>query len=410
MATILPPPTQGFNPLGFLVPAFQGLLQGQELGRERQDLQHLGNIQQLSNLSGQAPDLSGFQSQQFRGQAAQNMLQNLGLQNQPISPFQQEQLGIQRQVAGQLTPSAQTAQDKRTARLAIEEKLRRGEDVTEDVKNFKTLFGGGQEINIDLGRTSASERESIASGRAAVDALDNLRTLHDNPKTRSGMLVGRIDPLLGLVGATTDEQESFLAASSSFENQLIKEITGAQMSVQEADRIMREVPRPTDPPKRWRAKWEQSRNNRIRLAKRRIEVLRQSDIRVPEDVQKLASQKERPLSKAAQKELQPPSLDTIIPQADIDAMTPDEIRKLLGQESEVSSDTQSAPAPVRTGILATLPRHGKQIHSQLSKARKDRVRELFKDVDFNAWQSMSAKEKMNTFLSIVAQSKKPRAQ
>lgn len=92
MATILPPPTQGINPLGFLVPAFQGLLQGQELGRERQDLQHLGNIQQLANLSGQAPDFSGFQSQRFRGQAGQNIFQNLGIANQPISPFQQAQL------------------------------------------------------------------------------------------------------------------------------------------------------------------------------------------------------------------------------------------------------------------------------------------------------------------------------
>ena len=118
MATIAPGSTQGFNPLGFLVPAFQGLLQGQELGRERQDLQNLRIHQQaLGQAPGANAQLPAFQSQKFRGFQAQNLFQNLGLANQAITPAQERGFGIQEeanrirlQSAGQVSPTQERAQ------------------------------------------------------------------------------------------------------------------------------------------------------------------------------------------------------------------------------------------------------------------------------------------------------------
>lgn len=134
---------------------------------------------------------------------------------------------------------------------------------------------------INLGTPSPTERTAIAETRASIDALDNLKSLFDNPNTRTGPVAGRIDPIKGLAGFTSDEQEDFMAATSAFKNQIIKEITGAQMSEQEADRILQQVPLTTDPPARWRAKWEQSKKNLKSLQKRRLEILGQTGLKVP---------------------------------------------------------------------------------------------------------------------------------
>jgi len=128
---------------------------------------------------------------------------------------------------------------------------------------------------------SSTERQKIAETRASIDALDNLKSLFDSAQTKTGPITGRISPIAGLVGMTTDEQESFMAATSAFKNAIIKEITGAQMSEQEASRIMKQIPDITDPSPRWKAKWEQSKKNLEFLQKRRLEILEQSGLRVP---------------------------------------------------------------------------------------------------------------------------------
>lgn len=133
---------------------------------------------------------------------------------------------------------------------------------------------------------SSTERQKIAETRASLDALDNLKTLFDNVQTKTGPITGRISPIAGLIGMTTDEQEAFMAATSAFKNAIIKEITGAQMSEQEAGRIMKQIPDITDPPARWRAKWEQSKKNLEFLQKRRLEILGQSGLRVPGKTEK----------------------------------------------------------------------------------------------------------------------------
>lgn len=137
-------------------------------------------------------------------------------------------------------------------------------------------------ISLTLGQpASPTERQAIASGRASLDALDNLKTLFDSTQTKTGPIVGRLAPTKGLFGLTTDEQEAFMAATSAFKNAIIKEITGAQMSEQEANRIMKQVPDITDPPTRWQAKWQQSKKNLEMMQKRRMEILQQSGLRAP---------------------------------------------------------------------------------------------------------------------------------
>lgn len=129
------------------------------------------------------------------------------------------------------------------------------------------VLGGGTTINI-----SAGEREKTAAGLATMDVLSNLRNLYDKPSTRTGPAVGRIDPVIGQIGLTSRDQEDFMAATSAFKNQIIKEITGAQMSEQEAFRIMKQVPDIIDHPTRWEAKWRQSVQNIQYLQNRRQQI------------------------------------------------------------------------------------------------------------------------------------------
>jgi hypothetical protein len=154
---------------------------------------------------------------------------------------------------------------------------------TAEIKQTQYPSSRVPSTTVNVTPASASERTAIAETNASMDILDNLKVLFDNPNTRTGPLVGRVDPTLGLIGKTPVEQEDFMAATSAFKNKIIKEITGAQMSEVEANRIMKQVPDITDPPARWMAKWKQSRKNLEMLQARRKEVLKQSGIKVPEE-------------------------------------------------------------------------------------------------------------------------------
>lgn len=172
-------------------------------------------------------------------------------------------------------------------------------------ESLKRLLEGQSAVTIKFpSPASPSERTEIAKTNASLDALNNIKDLFDNARTRTGPIVGRLDPVLGLFNRTTEEQENFLAATSAFRNKIIEEITGAQMSEVEASRILKQVPQETDPPVRWRAKWQQSKKNLEFLQKRRREVLRQSGLRVP----------------GGQKEI------------DIRGMSDEALRKLAGEE------------------------------------------------------------------------------
>ncbi len=137
-------------------------------------------------------------------------------------------------------------------------------------------------VKIDLPRPiSASERTAIAEGEAAIDSLINIRSLFDEKFV--GPVAGRAGVVGDLFGTNTQEQSEFIAATAAFKNQIIKEITGAQMSEVEAKRILKQVPDLNNPPTVWMARWEQSLRNIERLQKRRVEILRRTFGDKPEE-------------------------------------------------------------------------------------------------------------------------------
>lgn len=136
-------------------------------------------------------------------------------------------------------------------------------------------------VQINLGKpASAGERTAIAETRATIDELNNLKTLFD--ESFVGPLAGKIGAAKNIFGLNAPKREALIAATSAFKNQMIKAITGAQMSEPEAKRIMKQIPSETDAPSVWAAKWTQSVRNLETINNRRKEVLTQSGLRAPE--------------------------------------------------------------------------------------------------------------------------------
>jgi hypothetical protein len=71
---------------------------------------------------------------------------------------------------------------------------------------------------------------------------------------------------------TNKTWSDFSAASSAFENAVVKAITGAQMSNAERSRIIRQIPRTKDKPMVWMSKATQSSQNLKDLAERAAAV------------------------------------------------------------------------------------------------------------------------------------------
>jgi len=154
----------------------------------------------------------------------------------------------------------------------------RGEDIP---KGWKVVKTPAAQVNITQEKpASPQERTAIASGRASIDSLNNLKDLYD--KAFVGPVAGRAGKVKDVFGLNVQKQSEFYAATAAFKNQVIKEITGAQMSEVEARRIMKQVPDVDDPPTVWAAKWSQSKKNLATLQRRRLEVLEQSGLRVPQ--------------------------------------------------------------------------------------------------------------------------------
>ena len=136
-------------------------------------------------------------------------------------------------------------------------------------------------VTLNLKQSAASEREKLATGEASLSNLNNLRNLFN--ESYVGPLAGRVGKVKDIFGGNPEKQSNFNAATHAFKNQIIKEITGAQMSEPEAKRIMKQVPDVNDPPSVWKAKWSQSKRNVSVLRKKRLEIMRKSGIRTPKD-------------------------------------------------------------------------------------------------------------------------------
>jgi len=276
------PYNQQADPNWYISQMFNNLMGGAGQGYQRnlmnQDLQALLNYRAGQ---GQMPQLQSPQSQQM-------MLQGLlgGLTQSPLQQAQTAYYGAKASQALQpeeLQPSQQISQKKLDMINKLQARVEAGTATEKEKAMLEKMLAGQPMVQIGLGQpASASERQAIAETRASIDALNNLKSLFDSTQTKTGPIVGRTSPIAGLFSMTTDEQEAFMAATSAFKNAIIKEITGAQMSEVEANRIMKQIPDITDPTVRWKAKWEQSKKNLEYLQKRRAEVLKQSGLRVPE--------------------------------------------------------------------------------------------------------------------------------
>lgn len=297
----------GFNPLNIFarvreskglqndIAALQAFLQQQQLAQSP-----FGQSTQLP-FGQVGPQITAqFPRAQSRGGA--ELFSNLLLQQQvqqgrlalqgPLSIADQRALeasrtgarpgtpGFERIATGPEPPATQSQLRAREIRRL--QSIPKKQRTSAQSESLKRLLEGQSAVTINLpSPASPSERTEIAKTRASIDALNNIKELFDSAKTRTGPIVGRLDPVLGLFNRTTQEQENFMAATSAFRNKIIEEITGAQMSEVEASRILKQVPQETDPPARWLAKWQQSKKNLEFLQKRRLEILKQSGLIAP---------------------------------------------------------------------------------------------------------------------------------
>lgn len=146
---------------------------------------------------------------------------------------------------------------------AIRFDARGGPPVRVDVSE---ITGGGQikPPPGDLGK------QSIVNDVSA-DQLDRLKDMFDKgAKNLIGPLEGRARAIGQQVPgvAVNDQYANFAAATAAFRNTVIKAITGAAMSEQEATRIRQQIPELTDKPEVWLAKADQTRLNLADLNKR----------------------------------------------------------------------------------------------------------------------------------------------
>jgi hypothetical protein len=148
-------------------------------------------------------------------------------------------------------------------------------------KYVKGPSTSGQQINVNLPGEppSAGERKALADTQASIDRLEKLTELWEDAD--SGPIIGNIWKAAGFFNLAPQAQEDFMAATRAVTNAIIKDITGAQMSQGEAERIIGQIPQHTDSPRRWRAKWKATLGNMEYLQHRRKQVLSESGLTAP---------------------------------------------------------------------------------------------------------------------------------
>ena len=301
-----------------------GLLQGEDVSQE-----------QISNALGL---LSGVESRKFSGILDQLQAQRFGRALDPtgerIRTGQAGKLEAEREKLERpdvISPTQQIAQEKLNTIRRIQS-IPPDRRTPEQKESLKRLIEGQAAVQINLPRpAAASERAAIAETNASLDALENLEELFNRSTTKTGPLAGRFETAKGFFGLSSDDQENLLAATAAFKNKVIKDITGAQMSEQEANRIMKQIPLETDPPARWRAKKKQTEINLRAIQKRRIQVLQQSGL--------LAPGSEAPPIQAETQEEQ--TVEEQVQSLD------EQIKALESQQQQFQSDPRTGIQPLR---------------------------------------------------------------
>lgn len=124
-------------------------------------------------------------------------------------------------------------------------------------------------------KASPAERKEITTSQVTGEKLAALERFYKPEYV--GPITGRAGALReDYTGAITPEESTFRGAVKSHNNQLIKDITGAQMSEQEATRILGEAPQLNSPPVTFEARMRQSKENNILLQYKQREILKQT--------------------------------------------------------------------------------------------------------------------------------------
>lgn len=115
------------------------------------------------------------------------------------------------------------------------------------------------------GATTGTARDQARMSETSMESLGVLEDLFANKGAKSfvGPLSGRWTSMRqGIPGmAVSPIEASFMAETATLKNQIIKAITGAQMSEPEARRIMGQIPDYTDKPEVWLEKAASTRRN-----------------------------------------------------------------------------------------------------------------------------------------------------
>lgn len=243
----------------------------------------------LGGLTGSAPapapqpELPEFNIEALR------KIRHPAMQKMVVEMLLQRELVRAKQLEG-LEPTQQIAARKLAAIDRLQEKVNAGTATKTEEAMLEKMLAGAPMVEIGMGSPAApTERKAIADSRASTDALLNLKQLYSDKYV--GPVKGRVAGVGGLIGATSQQQENFMAATTAFQNAIIKQITGAQLSEQESERIKKQIPLTTDPPTRWNAKWTQTMKNVQDIYNRQLEVIGQSGLRVPGE-----NQSPRPIS------------------------------------------------------------------------------------------------------------------
>lgn len=187
----------------------------------------------------------------------------------------------------QISPQEQIIQKRLDYIKSLETRIALGQATDVEQDDYKKLVTGIAPVR--EAPASSTERMAIAEARSSIDALNNLRQLYKiGGFGTAAPIAGRVAGVRGLWGGTTQAQEDFMAATAAFKNAIIRQITGAQLSEAEAKRIVKQIPDITDPPARWQAKWQQSLKNIQMLQQRKLEILKQSGLRVPQQTEDTA--------------------------------------------------------------------------------------------------------------------------
>ena len=127
-------------------------------------------------------------------------------------------------------------------------------------------------------KPSPGERMNLIDDVGTLERIDSLHSLYSSKYV--GPARGRIGAATELFGGITEDEADFRAENSTLKNQVIKMITGAQMSEPEAKRIMKQVPDPENPPTVYEARLKRTRENVYMMAQKRRQVLQASGIDV----------------------------------------------------------------------------------------------------------------------------------